>query len=166
METPPSLKQVARAAVVSPTLLAFAALMLLVPLYRLVVPYWPEPIVEHLLPDGRVLLRGAGDAFRGGGVVRSRPLHAARIDFADGRSSLAYVVAVRRSGAPATAPPDGVVWEPDGDDCEIATRAPGGKTEWVACSAVARVSQPNRMRPAARARLALQQSLPSWRIRP
>lgn len=166
METPPSLNQVVRAAVVSPTLLAFAALMLLLPLYRLVLPYWPEPIVEHLLPDGRVLLRGASETFRAGGVIRSRPVHAARIEFADGRTSLAYVVAVRRNGAPATAPPAGVVWQPDGDDCEIATRPPNGEAKWMPCSTVVEVSKPNRMHLAARARLALQQSLPGWRIQP
>lgn len=166
METPPSLNQVARAAVVSPTLLAFAALMLLLPFYRLVVPYWPEPIVEQLLPDGRVLLRGAGETFRGGGVVRSRPAHAARIEFADGRASLAYVVAVRRPGSPATAPPDGMVWRPGDADCEIATRPPIGEATWVPCRSVDEVSKPNRMHLAARARLALQRSLPNRRMQP
>jgi len=93
-------------------------------------------------------------------------MNAARIEFADGRFELGYVVAVRSPERAPVAPPEGMVWQPAGAGCEIGVRAPGDPVEWIACREIVEVSKPNRMRFGAKIRLALQQSVPFWRIQP
>lgn len=160
METPPSPDSWLYSALVSLTLLAFAALMLALPLYRVAVAKWPEPIVEQVYPDGRVSLRESLPRFGDDGVVRSRPLNAARIEFDDRAYVLGYVVAIRAGDDTPRTPPTGVVWRPESDDCELAFKAPGRVVEWVACDRVMEVSRPNRMHMVARARLAFSRAIP------
>jgi hypothetical protein len=145
---------------VSLTLLAFAALILLLPLYRLAAAQWPAPVDEFLLADGRTLLVDAGVRYRGDGVKRSRPLNAARIRFADGRSELAYVVAMKIDGT-ARPPLEGVVWSPAAGQCELALAGFGEPpVRWLPCGEIAQVVKPNRMTSSARLRLALDSYLP------
>lgn len=161
MKTPPSLDDFLNSALVSLTLLAFAALMLALPLYRLAAVKWPQPIVEQVYPDGRVSLRESVPQFGDDGVVRSRPLNAARVEYADGSHALGYVVAIRdgAEGAPRR-PPSGMVWKPPGNDCELALERPGATADWIACGEVTEISSPNRMHPGARIRLAFSRALP------
>lgn len=166
METPPSLGYRATSALVSLTLMAFAALMLLLPLYRLAAAQWPAPVDEFLLPDGRTLLLDADVRYRGDGIRRSRPVNAARVRFADGGVALGYVVALKQDGR-TDAPPDGIVWSPASPDCELALKPPGERrVAWLDCGEVAEVAKPNRMSHSARLRLALQPFLPGVPIQP
>lgn len=160
MKTPPSLENWLNSALVSLTLLVFASLMLALPLYRVAAAQWPEPIVEQVYPDGRVSLRESMPVYGDDGVVRSRPLNAARIQFDDQGYLLGYVVAVRTGDEAPRSPPTGTVWRPDGSDCELGFRTPGQVVEWVACRRVTEVSRPNRMHFLARARLAFTRALP------
>ena len=159
MKTPPSLKNWLNSALVSLTLVVFASLMLALPLYRVAAAKWPEPIVEQFYPDGHVSLRESLPQYGDEGVVRSRPLNAARIEFDDRTYVLGYVVAIRAGDAAPRSPPGGTVWRPDGEDCELGVKAPGRVVEWVACNRVSEVSRPNRMHFAARARLAFSRAL-------
>lgn len=160
MKTPPGLDKFLSSALVSLTLLGFAALMLVFPLYRLAIVHWPEPINEHVYPDGRVRLHESVPAFGDDGIVRSRPRNAARIEYTDGTRMLGYVVAVRPPGGKADPPPAGTVWQPITRQCELALMRPGGHVEWVPCARVVEVSKPNRMHPGTRARLAFARALP------
>ena len=152
-------------ALVSLTLLAFAALMLALPVYRLAAAEWPQAIVEQVYPDGRVSLRESMPLYGDDGVVRSRPLNAARIELDDRTHLLGYVVAVRTGEDAPRMPPTGTVWRPDSEDCELGFKAPGRIVEWVPCSRVKEVSRPNRMHLIARARLAFSRALPGVFIR-
>ena len=160
MKTPPSLENWLNSALVSLTLPVFASLMLALPLYRVAAAQWPEPIVEQVYPDGRVSLRESMPVYGDDGVVRSRPLNAARIQFDDQAYLLGYVVAVRIGDEAPRSPPTGTVWRPDGSDCELGFKTPGQAVEWVACQRVTEVSRPNRMHFLARARLAFTRALP------
>jgi len=160
MNTPPSLDNRLSSTLVSLTLLAFAALMLAVPLYRVAAAKWPESIVEQVYPDGRVSLRESLPLYGNDGAVRSRPLNAARVEFADRAFVLGYVVAIRTGQDVPRTPPGGTVWRPDGDDCELGFRVPGQVVEWVSCSRVTEVSRPNTMHLIARARLAFSRAIP------
>ena len=101
MKTPPSLDNWLSSALVSLTLLAFASLMLALPLYRLAAANWPEPIVEQVFPDGRVTLRESMPLYGNDGMVRSRPLNAARIEFDDqAHGAFAHAFAVASFGSP------------------------------------------------------------------
>lgn len=164
MKTPPSLDNWLSSALVSLTLVAFAPLMLALPLYRLAAANWPEPIVEQVYPDGRVTLRESKPLYGNDGMVRSRPLNAARIEFDDRAHVLGYVVAIRAGDDAPRTPPGGTVWRPEGDDCELGFKLPGRVVEWVACNRVTEVSRPNRMHLAARARLAFSRALPGESI--
>ena len=154
MKTPPSLENWLRSLLVSLTLLAFAAVMLTLPLYRVAAAEWPEPIVEQVYPDGRVSLRESMPPYGDDGVVRSRPLNAARIEFDDRAYVLGYVVAVRTGEDSPRTPPTGTVWRPDSEACEVGFKVPGQVARWVACDHVTEVSRPNRMHLIARIRLA------------
>ncbi|MEX2499119.1 MAG: hypothetical protein WD397_09635 [Wenzhouxiangellaceae bacterium] len=166
MKTPPSLGEFVSSALVSLTLLVFAALMLSVPLYRIAAAQWPRPIVEQVYPDGRVHLRESAPALGDHGVVRSHPLNAARIEYADGSHVLGYVVSIRTSQSAPGHPPTGTVWNPaERRDCELALKRPGEAAEWVACAEVVEISKPNRMHLGARIRLAFARALPgSWNL--
>lgn len=154
-------------ALVSPTWLAIACLMTLVPLHRLVTPYWPAPVFDFILPDGSIVLGVDRDRPpRPGGVLRTRPLNAARIERSNGRFELGYVTVVRSADEAPGPPPDGMVWQPPGPDCELAVRTSSESLAWIPCSDVVEISLPNRMRFGAKLRLALQQSVPFWRIQP
>jgi len=167
MKSSASLRDFIVSALVSPTWLAFASLILVLPMHRLVVPHWPAPIFEFLLPDGGVVLDDDRDrAVSAGGMLRSRPLNAARIHYLDGRFDHGYVVAVRIGDAPPERPPEGMVWQPEGPTCEVGMRIPPDALVWQPCAAIAEVSNPNRMRFGAKLRLAVQQSVPFWRIGP
>lgn len=160
MKTPPSLDNWLSSALVSLTLLVFASLLLALPLYRVAAANWPEPIVEQVYPDGRVTLRESTPLYGNDGMVRSRPLNAARIEFDDRAYVLGYVVAIRVGDDVPRTPPGGTVWRPEPDDCELGFKAPGRVVEWVACNRVSEVSRPNRMHLVARARLAFSRALP------
>lgn len=165
MKTPPSLENWLNAVVVSLTLLLFASLMLALPLYRVAAAEWPESIVEQVYPDGRVSLRESLPLYGDDSVVRSRPLNAARIEFVDQAFVLAYVVAIRTDDEAPRSPPAGTVWHPDGENCELAVKAPGRNVEWVACQRVTEVSRPNRMHFVARARHAFSRGLSGLAMR-
>jgi len=160
MKTPPGLTAILRSWLVSLTLLAFAALMLLLPLYRLAVVHWPEPIVEHVYPDGTVGLHESVPAIGDDGVERSRPLTAARVQFSDGRRVLGYVVSVRNQRGEIEQPPSGTAWQPAMRECELALARPGSQLAWESCSEIVEVSKPNRMRLITRARLAAARAFP------
>lgn len=138
--------------------------MLLLPLYRIAAVHWPAAVVEWVYPDGRVEFDDAAAWRRDDGVVRSRPLHAARVRLADGQERLGYVVALRFAGGTSIAPPDGTAWTPQrfaGEPgCELGIRPPARPTEWLLCGRVTEVVEPNRMHVPARARLALEHALP------
>lgn len=161
MKTPPSLDDFLNSALVSLTLLAFASLMLTLPVYRLAAAKWPESIVEQVYPDGRINLRESMPKFGDDGVVRSRPLNAARVEYADGSHVLGYVVAIRDAGDDTPRrPPSGTVWIPPNLDCELALKKPGQIADWIPCAEVIEISSPNRMHPGARLRQALSRALP------
>lgn len=167
MKTPPSLRDFIVSSLVSPTWLVIALLILMLPMHRLVTPYWPAPVFEFLLPDGGVVLDDDRQRVASaGGILRSRPLNAARIQYLNGRFEHAYVVAIRAGDAPPESPPDGMVWQPEGAACEIGMRTPPDSLVWRPCAEIVEVSRPNRMRFSAKLRLALQQSMPFWRIGP
>ncbi|MDT8449803.1 MAG: hypothetical protein RQ847_06475 [Wenzhouxiangellaceae bacterium] len=113
------------------------------PFHRLLVPMWPETIVERVYPDGRIVLVEADRRLFDDGFSRSRPLNAARLDLGGG-FELGYVVSVR-SGGQIALPPSDRVWQPDSDDCELGLRIPGEKVRWVPCQRIRRVVQPNRL---------------------
>lgn len=161
MKTPPSLDDFLNSALVSLTLLAFASLMLALPVYRLAAAKWPQSIVEQVYPDGRVNLRESMPKFGDDGVVRSRPLNAARVESADGSHLLGYVVAIRNAGDDTPRrPPSGTVWKPPSLDCELALKRPGHLADWISCAEVTEISSPNRMHTGARIRLAFSRALP------
>ena len=160
MKTPPSLAALVRPLLVSLTLVAFAALMLLLPLYRLVAVHWPEPIAERIYPDGAVKLQEAGPAIGDDGVERSRPLTAARVEFADGRVALGYVVSVRNERGEIKPPPTGTAWQPAERACELALMRPPEPAVWESCPDIIEVSKPNRMALTTRARLAAARAFP------
>lgn len=160
MKTPPGLEVVLSSVLVSLTFLAFAALMLVLPLYRLAVVHWPEPIIEHVYPDGETGLHESVPAIGDNGVERSRPLTAARIQFADGNRVLGYVVSVRNAGGAIEQPPSGTAWQPVTRECELALIQPGAPVAWRACAEIVEVSKPNRMRLVTRARLAVARAFP------
>jgi len=141
-------------------LILFAALMLAVPMYRIAAAYWPQPIVEQVYPDGRVTLRESLPVFADDGIVRSRPLNASRIEFEDGAIKLGYVVAIRAGEAAPRDPPNGKVWIPAGDQCELAFKGPTEIVDWLPCGRVVEVSRPNHMHLFARIRLAFSRALP------
>src|SRR6056297_471199 len=95
MKTPLSPGALLNSALVSLTLMLFASLMLLLPMYRVAAAHWPPPIVEQVYPDGRVTLRESLPPFGDDGIVRSRPLNAARVEFGNGAHALGYLVALR-----------------------------------------------------------------------
>jgi len=160
MNFPPLLAKSLSATLVSLTLLAFALLMLALPLYRIATPEWPDPIVEQIDPDGQVSLRESVSIHGGDGTVRSRPFNATRIEFEDGAYLLGYVVAIRAGDGPVSASPPGAIWRPEHHDCELAFKVPGRTVEWIACNRVTEFSRPNRMHLHARIRLALSRALP------
>lgn len=160
MKTPPGLAALLNPLLVSLTLIAFAALMLLLPLYRLVAVHWPEPIVERVYPDGTVTLQEAEPAIGDDGIERSRPISAARVELADGRVTLGYVVSVRNQRGGTEPPPSGTAWQPAARACELALMRPGEPAVWKSCRDIVEVSRPNRMRLATRARLAIARTFP------
>lgn len=160
MKTPPSLDNWLNSALVSLTLPTIAALMLALPLYRVAAAKWPKTIVEQVYPDGRVSLRESLPRFGDDGVVRSRPLTAARIEFDDRTHVLGYVVAIRAGDDALRTPPSGTVWRPANEDCELGFRTPEQGVQWVSCVRVTEVSRPNRMELIARTRLAFSRAIP------
>jgi len=160
MDTPPVFDTLIKTTLVSLTLTAFAALMLLLPLVRLVAVHWPEPIAERVYPDGTVALREAVLSIGDEGVERSRPLTAARVEFADGRVKLGYVVSVRNERGQIEPPPTGTAWQPTERACELALMRPAEPAVWEPCPDIVEVSRPNRMRLTTRARLAVARAFP------
>ena len=158
--TPPSVKALLSPLIVSLTLIAFAALMLLLPLYRLVVVHWPEPIVEFVYPDGAVKLHESAPSIGDAGVERSRPLTAARVEFADGRVLLGYVLSLRNERGEIEPPPTGTAWQPTAPRCALALMQPGKSVSWKSCPDIVEVSKPNRMALTTRARLAVARAFP------
>ena len=145
--------------------LPLAALLLLAPLHRLVLPMWPVTIEEHSFSDGTTRLMQAADTQ---GLLRSRPLSAAVLDLNNGQSMLGYVIAVQpESPEPADSDPD-----PDPGPstasidsirlpaqshwqisdlaiadlpCSIAVSQPGQLPYWLPCASVERVMMPNQL---------------------
>jgi len=128
--------------------------MLLLPMYRVAAAHWPPPIFEQVYPDGRVTLRESLPPFGDDGIVRSRPLNAARLEFGNGAYALGYLVALRVGDDKARNPPTGMVWRPPAENCELGFNATGLAVDWVPCSDVTQIYRPNRMHLIARARLA------------
>lgn len=164
MKTPHSLGNWLNSALVSLTLLAFAALMLAFPVYRVAAANWPEPIVERVYADGRVRLRESGPIYGDDGVVRSRPFNAARVEFENGSSVLGYVIAIRVEGESPRKPPGDLVWRPRGGQCELALKSPARTVEWVSCDRISEISHPNTMHLLARARLAFSRAIPALAV--
>jgi len=136
----------------------------MLPLYRIAAVHWPAAIVEWVYPDGRVEFDDAAAVRHDDGVARSRPLHAARVRLTVGEQRLGYVVALRFAGGASITPPDGTAWTPeqfiDEPGCELGIKPPARPTDWLPCASVSEVVEPNRMHLPARARLALEHSLP------
>jgi len=168
MKTPPSPGLRLSAVLVSPTLIIIALAMLFLPLNRLVAPRWPSPIVEYVYPDGSIELDDARITRNDDGAPRSRPLDAARVALADGRSLLGYVVGLRPDGGRATTLPAGTAWRP-GDfarspDCLLGFRVPLKPVQWLRCDEALEVSKPNRLHLLSRARLAIERGVPALAV--
>ena len=137
--------------------LPLAALLLLAPLHRLIVPKWPVTIEEHSFSDGTTRLMQAADAQ---GLLRSRPLSAAVLDLNTGQSMIGYVVAIQ-SGGPEQAEsgtdravslrlPEQSHWRTDGlpaadQPCRLALSQPGQSPYWLPCENIQRVVLPNQL---------------------
>lgn len=129
-------------------------------MYRIAAAHWPQPIVEQVYPDGRVTLRESLPVPGDEGMVRSRPLNAARIELRDGTLVLGYLVGLRAGDEESRNPPSGTVWRPADEDCELGFKTADRTLEWISCSAVMEVSRPNRMHLIALARLAFSRAVP------
>ncbi|MCA1779641.1 MAG: hypothetical protein LC637_09725 [Xanthomonadaceae bacterium] len=117
----------------------------MVPAIRMVVPHWPQPIVERIFPDGTIQLAHPNRPFRDDSVPRSLPLSAARVEFSDGHWMLGYVTAIRFNGDTVLAPPGRRVWRPVVADCELAIASATGATHWSSCADVVQVLLPNQL---------------------
>jgi len=145
MTRPPNPANVLLALVVWLTFPLIAAAVLLLPLHRLLVPSWPDPVVEWIDGSGRLELRIEGGSWHDDAVRRARPLHAVRVDFKHQSSHYGYVVGLRREGVDREAPDRGW-WRPDGP-CELGLSDVGRveQIEWIDCSEIQRVVWPNRL---------------------
>lgn len=145
MTRPPNLANVMLALVVWLTLSMIAASVLLLPLYRLLVPNWPEALVEWVDAAGKVELRTGTVPRNDDAVPRSRPLYAATIEFLQQANRHGYVIGLRRDGR-AQALPDGRWWSP-AQHCELglADSARAEQVLWIDCAAIKRVVWPNRL---------------------
>jgi len=119
--------------------------MLLVPVVRLVIPHWPQPIVERIFPDGEIRLAHANRPFHDDSVQRALPLSAARVEFSSGDWMLGYVTAIRFDGDDVLAPPGRGIWRPAADGCELALAGSTGSTRWKSCADVVQVLLPNQL---------------------
>ncbi|MDT8409877.1 MAG: hypothetical protein RQ741_09795 [Wenzhouxiangellaceae bacterium] len=137
--------------------------MLLIPMHRLVTPMWSEPIVERIFPDGRVELAFADHGVNDAGSVRSIPLTAARIELDRGRQLVAYVTAIRLESGRLESPPQGLIWRPPAEDCQLAISSSSGDTEWLECRSVEQVVLWNRLNLLQRARLSAAPAYRRWR---
>ena len=143
--------------------LPLAALLLLAPLHRLVLPMWPATIEEHSFSDGTTRLMQTADTQ---GLLRSRPLSAAVLDLNNGQSMLGYVIAVRpESPEPGESDSDPGSSTPSVDSsrlpaqshwqisdlaiadlpCSLAVSQPGQSPYWLPCASVERVVMPNQL---------------------
>lgn len=103
---------------------------------------------------------------RGGrGVTRSLPLHASRVALDGEADVLGYVVALRVGENAQRLPPDGAVWRPDGEQCELGVEVPGQELQWIACERIDEVSRPNGMAWAERFRLAFSRVIAATDLR-
>ncbi|NKI35926.1 hypothetical protein HFP89_12210 [Wenzhouxiangella sp. XN79A] len=145
--------------VVSLIFLPFAAVVLAVPLHRLVLPLWPEPVVERLDADNRPVLEPASrvDA---PATVRSRPHSAAVIDRVDGAPILGYVVGLRDADGVTRPPPADGFWWPAVvlPECTLGVSRQR-VVDWLPCAGIERVHHPNRLSSVARFRVALDRLL-------
>lgn len=141
--------------VVSLIFLPLAALILVLPMVRLVVPVWPHPVEERLNAEGRPVL-SLVDSTRSSAGPRSRPVSAAVFDRVEGGYTIGYVVGLRDAAGAFLAPPAAPLWWPE---LELAECSLGVSVErvldWQACDAFLRVHHPNRMTTLARLKLAL-----------
>ena len=134
-----------------------AALLLLAPLHRLIVPKWPVAIEEHSFSDGTTRLMQASDTH---GLLRSRPLSAAVLDLSTGQSTLGYVVAIRAErleqaesdtdGTFSLRLPEKPHWRiadlpVENLSCTLALSQPGQSPSWLSCETVQRVVLPNQL---------------------
>lgn len=122
-----------------------AASVLLLPLYRLLVPNWPEALVEWVDAAGKVELRTDTVARNDDAVPRSRPLYAATIELRQQANRHGYVIGLRRDGR-VQALPEGRWWSP-AQHCELglADSARAEQVVWIDCAAIRRVVWPNRL---------------------
>ena len=144
---------------VSLIFLPVAAVVLLLPLVRLIVPVWPEPIEERLDPDGRPLLTLAAST-DADPSVRSRPLSAAALDRLGGPITLGYVVALRDGEGRTSKPPDEPLWWPEVEQpgCDLGLTVERSLMWWP-CAEFERVHHPNRMTTVSRFRVAVDRLL-------
>ena len=133
--------------------------MLSVPLHRLVLPLWPEAVIERLDAEGRPVLEPVG-AVDDPVAVRSRPASAAVIDRVVGAPVLGNVVGLRAADGVTQPPPPGGFWWPAAvmSDCALGVSMQR-VVDWLPCAGIERVHLPNRLSTAARFRVALDRLL-------
>ena len=142
--------------------LPLAALLLLIPLHRLITPMWPAAIEEHRFSDGSIQLRQAGARGSNYGLLRSHPLSAAILDLSGGDVALGYVIAMRSQAASDSEDdsaemeiavmnvPNQPFWQPadyaaEGATCKLALSEGEEVPRWLACDSIHRVVLPNRL---------------------
>ena len=141
--------------VVSLIFLPLAALILTLPMVRLLVPVWPDPVEERLDVDGRPVL-SLVDSERPGSGPRALPVSAAVLDRVEGGHTIGYVVALRDAEGATRVPPSAPLWWPELELAECALGISVERTlDWQSCSAFLRIHHPNRMTTLARFQLAL-----------
>jgi len=147
MTRPPILAKFLFAAVVWLTLPIFAAVVMLLPVYRLMIPHWPEPLVEWIDDTGVLRLEPLDHRLYSDATRRGRPRSAARVDLIDGQRRLGYVVGVLdATGEHRTLLPAGW-WRPRSGPCKVGLAGAAGVdvVDWIPCEQVQRVAWPNRL---------------------
>ena len=147
MTRPPHLANFLFATVVWLTLPIFAAVVMLVPVYRLLIPHWPEPLVEWIDDTGVLRLEPLERRLYSNATPRSRPRSAARVDLIDGQRRLGYVVGVLDATGEHRALLPAGWWRPRRGPCELGLAEATGVdvVDWIPCEQVARVAWPNRL---------------------
>lgn len=141
--------------VVSLIFLPLALLILALPMVRLVVPVWPQPVEERLDAEGRPVL-SLVDSERPAAGSRARPVSAAVLDRVEGGYTIGYVVGLRDDAGASLAPPAAALWWPELElaDCTLGITVERA-LDWQACGAFLRIHHPNRMTTLARLKVAL-----------
>jgi|GEM_PF-3709711 len=139
-----------------------AAIVLMLPMHRVLTPLWPSGIQEYILTDGSTRLVQADEQIKTmDQQSRSRPFSAAMLDLSDQTTMIGYIIGARLVSEndvelPQSLPiPDARWWQPrhqwaadvDVDDtkCQLAISQPDQEPAWLDCNDVRIVSMPNQL---------------------